>query len=726
MDKDVKEILGKYQRKLKENVKIIEEYQPDSNYTSDYKVFRKEALTRTLTTYEALCNFFEKIIQIKPKKQDYEELEKSIETAHIQIHPEGAASFAFFVVSLFVVFGILLSVVFFLIERPELILLGFLIILISVMLIKPLTNLPNFIAARWRLRASNQMVLCILYIVMYMRHTSNLEHAVKFASDHIDNPLSLDLRKVFWDIETGRFSTIKQSLDYYLTTWRDYNLEFVESFHLIQGSLYEASEDRRITLLEKALEVMLNGTYEKMLHYAHELKEPITILYMLGVTLPILGLVILPLFGSLLQGSSLVKIIVLFLLYNLLLPILVYLIGINILAKRPTGYSESDLIKENPELNKYKNILIPFGNKELQVSPVFISFLVFFIISFIGILPLLLNAIGVQDFQLFGLNFIDFKSELGDKCRLNEPCYGPFGAGSVLLSLFFPLGIAVGLSTYYLIRTRKLIKIRDETKKLELEFAGSLFQLGNRIGDGVPVEVGFGDVAENMGNTPTGNFFRKVSINLQKLGMSVQESIYNKKNGAIWDYPSSLIDTSMKVLLETSRKGPIVVSKALISISTYIDKIHQVNERLKDLLSEIISSIKSQISLLTPIIAGIVVGISTMIVTILGKLTAQLAGVESPTATEGFNAPTAGLLQLFEIKNIIPSYYLQLIVGLYLVEVVIVLTILANGIENGADDLAKQNSLGKNLYRSSLIYFIVAFFVTMIFTLLATNINLGA
>ena len=115
-----------------------------------------------------------------------------------------------------------------------------------------------------------------------------------------------------------------------------------------------------------------------------------------------------------------------------------------------------------------------------------------------------------------------------------------------------------------------------------------------------------------------------------------------------------------------------------------------------------------------------------MIVTILGKLTAQLAGVESPTATEGFNAPTAGLLQLFEIKNIIPSYYLQLIVGLYLVEVVIVLTILANGIENGADDLAKQNSLGKNLYRSSLIYFIVAFFVTMIFTLLATNINLGA
>ena len=81
-------------------------------------------------------------------------------------------------------------------------------------------------AAKWRLKASNQMVLCILYIVMYMRHTSNLEHAVKFASDHVGNPLALDLKKVFWDIETGKYSNIKESLDSYLAKWRLYNLEF--------------------------------------------------------------------------------------------------------------------------------------------------------------------------------------------------------------------------------------------------------------------------------------------------------------------------------------------------------------------------------------------------------------------------------------------------------------------------------------------------------------------
>ena len=227
-----------------------------------------------------------------------------------------------------------------------------------------------------------------------------------------------------------------------------------------------------------------------------------------------------------------------------------------------------------------------------------------------------------------------------------------------------------------------------------------------------------------MEGTPTGDFFRKVAVNIQKLGMSVREAIFNKDNGAIWYYPSSLIESSMKVLLQSAKKGPLVVSKALVSISLYIDRIHQVNERLKDLLSEIISSMKSQISFLTPVIAGIVIGIATMIVTILGKLSTQLTQTSQAQAGETGFGGIGAVAGLFEIKNIIPGYYLQLIVGMYLVEIVLVLTILANGIENGADSLNEKYELGKNLYKSIILYTIVASFITIIFTLLAINISL--
>ena len=101
----------------------------------------------------------------------------------------------------------------------------------------------------------------------------------------------------------GRFSTIKDSVDNYLVGWKDYSLEFVEAFHLIESSLYEPEEGRRITTLEKSLQVILDGVYDKMLKYTHEVKAPLTNVYMLGIVLPTLALAILPLASTMMGGA---------------------------------------------------------------------------------------------------------------------------------------------------------------------------------------------------------------------------------------------------------------------------------------------------------------------------------------------------------------------------------------------------------------------------------------
>ena len=95
------------------------------------------------------------------------------------------------------------------------------------------------------------MVPAILYVVVYMRHTPNLEKAIAFASEHLQYPLSLDFKKIFYNVEIGKYSTIKESLDNYLEGWRDYSTEFIEAFHLIESSLYEPDRARRISTLEK-------------------------------------------------------------------------------------------------------------------------------------------------------------------------------------------------------------------------------------------------------------------------------------------------------------------------------------------------------------------------------------------------------------------------------------------------------------------------------------------
>ena len=696
-DPDVQDILKKYEDRLNIKRKPVKEYKQDSSFSREYEIFRKEHLKLRGTLYENLCNVFARIVSIKPNKKEEIPLQRAIETIHYEINPTGAVSFATLIGFFFVLIGILLGV-------KNFIVLGFgigifsplLIMIFGLIIIKPMSKIPIYLADRWRLRASNQMVLSVLYIIMYMRHTSNLENGIRFSAEHIQDPLSLDFRKVFWDVETGKYSTIKESLDNYLFTWRDYNLDFVNSFHLIQSSLFEPSEDRRINLLDKALDTILTGTHDKMMHYAQNLKNPITMLHMLGVVLPILGLVMFPLLGSFLGGS--VKWWHLFILYNIILPIMVYYIGNNLLSKRPTGYGQSKIAVKQKDTPFLLGLFLTLGIASLGLFPVVV--------------------------HLFDPNFdIALGNVFGNFLNYKDTGEGPFGVGALLIGFFVPLGLGFGVGTYYKLKSSKLKKIRDQTIELESEFSGSLFQLGNRIGDGIPTEIAFADVGQTMQGTSTGEFFKKVVVNLENLGMDMENAIFNLQNGAILDYPSPLIESSMEVLIESSRKGPKVAATSLISISNYIAQIRRVNERLKDLLSEIVSSMKSQITFMAPVIAGIVVGIASMVVTVIDQLGNLLtnSGTDSATNLGALSAAS----QIFIIKDVIPGYYFQLIVGIYVFEIIFVLTVLTSLIEFGSDKLNEQYSLGRNLMKSVSLYVIIAALTVLIFNALAVTILTG-
>jgi len=270
-------------------------------------------------------------------------------------------------------------------------------------------------------------------------------------------------------------------------------------------------------------------------------------------------------------------------------------------------------------------------------------------------------------------------------------------------------------------RSKDVIKIRERTKVLEQEFAGALFQLGNRLGDGIPAENAFGKVAELMPDTTSGNFFSVVSNNIKRRGMNIKEAIFDEKVGAMSIFPSNLIESAMKVLIESSKKGPRIASQAMINVSEYIKEIHRVDERLNDLMADIIADMKQQISFLTPAIAGIVVGITSMIITILGKLGSNLKNIGGG----GASGLGIGGTNLSMFGDSVPAYFFQVIVGLYVVEIVYLLTIVTNGIENGEDKLSERYNLGVNLTKSTLTYVLIAATVTFIFNVVSVALLKG-
>ncbi len=715
--KTIDEILRKHAARIEERIKTTPEIE-ETNFSQSYTKFKGE-MAPELTRFERWCRTLGNVIKLKVSKKDEDKIKRSLEIAHLDLEPWQPLTLSVVVFAGVFIIGLLMSVAISLfrggIENFP-VLFFFLILVLAVFLFYFVSGYPARLANKWRLKASSQMVPAILYIVVYMRHTANLEKAVAFASQHLREPLSLDFKKVFYDVEVGKFSSIKESLDHYLEGWRDYSIEFIEAFHLIESSLFEPNDSKRIATLEKSLQVMLDGVYDKMLRFTHEVRSPLTNVYMLGVVLPTLGLALLPLASAMI--GDFLKWYHVLILFNLIIPFFVFYLTDKVMFLRPGGYGETELLERNPFYPKYKSKK-PYLKAFLICLPFFI----------IGLLPLVFQytplpgILGMQQdytFSELGLGIFGDESIFGFMSA-GDKILGPFGIGALILGIFFTLGVALFFSIGAKSRTKELIKERNKTKQLEVEFNNSLFQLGNRIGNGVPPELAFGKVAEATKGLKTEDFFRRVNYNIMQMGMSVENAVFDPKRGAISYYPSELISTSMKILIESAKKGLNIAALSLISISDYVKNINKITDRLRDLLAEIISDMKSNMTFLAPLLSGVVIGLAAMITAILGKLSISQLGETEITGVGNIGA----ILNIFDMTKMIPPYLLQIIIGIYLIEIIFILTGTLVTIDSGEDKLEKTNKTGINLKKGVGLYVITALLATIALFLLTTIVLAG-
>ena len=709
--RNVNDILREYGAKLDSEINTSDEGAAGiGNYSQEYIQF-KEEMAPEITRYERWCRSLGNIIRLNVAPNDAQKIQKQLSIAHVDLEPWQPLTLAVMAFLSIFFIGLLISVAILFISGSLPILFFLLVIMLSVFVFYYMKNYPARLANKWRLKASSQMVPAILYVVVYMRHTSNLERAISFAADHLQYPLALDFKKVFYDVQVGKFATIKESLDNYLQIWQDYSIEFIEAFHLIESSLYEPDDAKRISTLEKSLQVVLDGVYDKMLKFTHEVKSPLTNVYMLGVVLPTLGLALLPLATAMLGGM--LTWVHIFILFDLIVPFLVFYLTDKILFMRPGGYGEASLIEKNPLYYEYKS-KTPYINAFILTLPLFILGLLPFIVQYTS-LPAILGLQKDYNFAQIGLGVN--ATVIGFTPNATHTGFvGPFGVGALILSMFIPLGIAMFFSLSFKARTKDLIVARNKTKQLEDEFNTSLFQLGNRIGNGTPPEIAFGEVAEVSQGLQTRDFFNRVNYNIRQLGMSVEKAIFDRRQGAIIFFPSELIATSMRILVESAKKGLRIAAISLMSISEYVKNIQKITERLKDMLAEVVSDMKSNMSFLAPLLSGVVVGLASMINAILYKVNqVSLQGVTGATLG-GVDVST--LSGLFDFTQMIPPYFLQIIIGIYLIEIVFILTRTLVTINSGEDKLEVTNETGKNLIKGIMLYFITGLVATVALSVL--------
>ena len=172
--------------------------------------------------------------------------------------------------------------------------------------------------------------------------------------------------------------------------------------------------------------------------------------------------------------------------------------------------------------------------------------------------------------------------------------------------------------------------------------------------------------------------------------MTFEEALFNKKYGALIYYPSKLVENIMYAVVGTAKKGVRFASEGMLRIANYMKNIRETQEYIRDLLSETVSSMKFQAYFLTPLITGMIVSMSDIIVKVLTKLGEYLDSVgmdESLGIGDLSNA-------FGNMDNAIAPEMFQLIVGVYMIEVILILGMFLTKINYGDNKTVQYYNSG--------------------------------
>lgn len=647
--------------------------------------------------YEKACNFSEKIIKVRASPETEKKFEGAINFCYLNISPSGPLSLVTLLFLIFSPIFILLAI--FHVLSVASVIVCFIFLTASSYY---LYNYPFLKVRIIRSKASTELVLTVLYMGIALREVPNLETAVMFASQNLSGVISHDLKRVIWKIYTQQYLTIQQALEEFTKKWRRENEEFDEAIKLLIASVQQPP-DRGLKMIDESIDLILSRTEERMNHYAQSLRMPVLAIYTMGVILPVITLIIFPIFMIFLQEFVNITFLIVF--YNIILPItLFWFINENLKLKPPTT--------SQPE----------FKGKITDVNIFGKSFPVFFILP-LFLIPSILAGNSLidynQNYQLcnkwqlgnftieampkgFDLTEDDCKNLMVDV--LSPALY----SSAIVLTIAFSIGISGFLVTH------DKIKISNRVRTLEREFSVALFQLGHQITSGHAIETALEKSKANLKNMEMASFFGRILNNIKILGATLEKAIFSREYGAIHEYPSELIRSIMRIIVEAARKSLYAASTSMLTISSYLKKMHTVDEKIKEMLSETVTSMKFLALFLSPLVAGVTVAMALIVLNIITILSFQLAAI---TGEGGFEVPGAAsfLLGLWKGGVALSPDIFHLVLGIYLIESSILLGMFINGLENGENIVSGLNLIGTLMIVSVSIYTVIVFLVYSVF-----------
>ncbi|RPI94552.1 MAG: hypothetical protein EHM39_12215, partial [Chloroflexi bacterium] len=418
---------------------------------------------------------------------------------------------------------------------------------------------PKRHAAYMRVHSLGDVPEVVSYIVMSMKLNPNMERALAFTVKNSRRQLARDVRKLMWDMQIRAYDSLDEALAAFADQCGAYGDHFKRAMFVVKSSTCERDEAMRTIALNRALDIVLNGTKTLMSGFMATLHAPTLILYSIFVMVPLALVAMLP--AAAVVGLR-INAIQLFLLYDLLFPLVTLLYAHSILMRRPAAFAPPD---------------IPDDHRLRQAVPD-------------RAWAVIAIAAG------------------GGICALGLAL--PQGVLPFQEADFIIWGIAGAIAIYCYCTCLPYKKARDVITAMESEFADSLFVLGRRMSEGRPPEEGFAYTARMVSGTAIGKAYARAAFNISCLRTTLRDAVLDPGFGAFADVYSDRIRATISMLIETSAMSGEVAGGSIIRIADHLKELQGIEEEIKKMLFTMTSMLKMTCVVFAPFIAGITLALS--------------------------------------------------------------------------------------------------------------------
>ncbi|RIB35150.1 MAG: hypothetical protein BXU00_03045 [Candidatus Nanoclepta minutus] len=549
----------------------------------------------------------------------------------------------------------------------------------------------------------SESVWVLAYLTIYLRENPNLENAMLFTVLNLDGYISSDFFDILYDLETKRFSSLEEAIYHYSARWKEWYPDFVYLMSLLLNVKHIQSMDRIYSYLDKIQGWYYRLAERRLKEYVSFLKPKVIIVSTFLILLPIIGMTLLPIISIFLPESA--KFTLIFYVYDVLLPIISFLIISDIISEVPFSISSP-----YSTIKMEENKSIGIGGLKIPIFP-----LAFLLALFISLPSILHISNVIYNYYLF-YQYSDILLSLV-KQESN------FGNMMITYLMIFGIGIFVGL--YFYLRSFRKIGIIRKIERIEKELPMLISMIENSSYSGVPLEKSLFDITGDYKSiNPKGylaEFLEKTINNIYRFKTTIRDAIFNEKFGSIRDYPSLLLRETMNFIVSSAEKSVSSLSFVVERIYMQIDSLLSLKEELNIELSDPVSTIKVVSYILVPILGGIVMISQKFLFSAIVFMGEQIKNLFSfsPYTYNFFDFFTQ---QLIDINATIPPTIFIIPVGIYLIELLIISSFFLSGLVSGFNKIVRDYEIGKAVLISIMILTVIYVFGLLLIESLFSSI----